>query len=355
MKRTLLGALGGVAALAAVASSCSPSDFQSETVIDTVRVLATRASEPRAKPGDTVTVDLLAYDGRQNPATPMKLSWLPILCVNPQADAYYACFAQFVSGGAVYAPPGDAGGGGFAGVGADPGGLAALLTPGVDLTPLLASGPSFTFQMPSNAIIDRTGVSPSYGLVILFNFACAGHIEVVPFDPNSGNPQDIPLSCFDDNHNQVPPSDYVIGFTRVYAYADSTEVNPTITSVDLGGTTLAIDGGVTTAPFTPPICDQNNCPHHPIGPVVPPSAPPGKVVWFDAYSTIGTFTDESRSLYNPMATFDIPAGTNTNFLSPTNIMGAPAQNFVWIVVHDNQGGADWVTVPLQVQQDASAD
>ena len=28
-------------------------------------------------------------------------------------------------------------------------------------------------------------------------------------------------------------------------------------------------------------------------------------------------------------------------------MGAPPDNSIWIVVHDDQGGADWVTVPLQ--------
>ena len=56
-----------------------------------------------------------------------------------------------------------------------------LLRPGVDLTPLLVSGSRFTFKMPEDVIVPRKGVTTSYGLVILFNFACTGHIELLPY------------------------------------------------------------------------------------------------------------------------------------------------------------------------------
>jgi hypothetical protein len=49
-----------------------------------------------------------------------------------------------------------------------------------------------------------------------------------------------------------------------------------------------------------------------------------------------------------MATLNIPSGTNDNYIAPSNLSGAQPQNFIWIVVHDDQGGANWVTVPLQV-------
>jgi hypothetical protein len=351
--RTRLALLGvasasAVVGLGAWAISCSPSTFQSSTVIDTVRILASRATEPRAKPGDTVTVDLLAYDGRVEPPAKMNLFWLPAPCINPANDAYYACFTQLGAGGSD-------GGGGAIG----DGGTLGLLEPGVDLTPVLASGSSFTFQVPPNVVITRSGASP-YGLLIFFNFACAGHIELVPFDPTSQNPQQIPIGCFDADHNQLGADDFVFGFTRVYVEAMPTEVNPTITQVDLGGRRLDIDGGVATTALTTSICegDADTCGHQAIGPVVPSSVPTNKQVWADFYATTGTFKSTARLLYDPMATLDVPNGTNDEYIEPSSSPPPPKQNFVWIVVHDDQGGADWVTVPLQVTRgplDASPD
>ncbi len=80
-----------------------------------------------------------------------------------------------------------------------------------------------------------------------------------------------------------------------------------------------------------------------------PSSPDGKQVWADFYSTVGTFSSGARLLYDPMAMLAIPSGTNNQYIAPNTLQGAPAQNFVWIVVHDDQGGADWVTVPLQLK------
>jgi hypothetical protein len=339
---TFLVALGAVAA-----SSCSPSDFESSTVVDTVRILASRASEPKAKPGDNVTVEVLAVDGRASQPQKMVVSWLNILCKNPESDAYYACFPMFA---AALAGGGDGG----APLGGDAGILLGSGGGPIDLTgtPALQEGASFSFPMPPDIIVPRTGVSPSYGLVILFNFACAGHIELLPYDPTSQNPQQIPIGCFDAQHNQLGPSDFVFGLTRVYAYDQSDEVNPVVTGVDFGGTQVDVDGGTATGPFTVPLCtesDVKKCPQHAIGPIVPPSTPSTKQVWADYYSTTGTFKSDAHLLYDPAVSLSIPSGTDNQFMAPQNLFRAPAQNFLWIVVHDDQGGADWVTVPLTVQ------
>ncbi|MEO8874831.1 MAG: hypothetical protein ABI461_04515, partial [Polyangiaceae bacterium] len=45
-------------------ASCGPSDFDPETLINTVRIMGSKASEPYAAPGDTVDLEVLAYDGR---------------------------------------------------------------------------------------------------------------------------------------------------------------------------------------------------------------------------------------------------------------------------------------------------
>jgi hypothetical protein len=340
---TFLVGLGAMAA-----SSCSPADFESETVVDTVRILASRANEPKAKPGDMVTVEVLAVDGRTSQPEKMDVSWLTYRCENPANDAYYACFPMFAEALAAL------GAGGDGGAPLADAGLALGKTGPVDLTgtPLLQEGTSYSFTMPSDIIIPRTGVSPSYGLVMLFNFACAGHIELLPYDPTSQNPQQIPIGCFDAQHNQLGPSDFVFGLTRVYAYDQPNEVNPVISSVDFGGTQVDVDGGTAVTPFTVPLCtasDAKKCTQYAIGPIVPPSVPSTKQVWADFYSTTGTFGSDARLLYDPSVSLSIPSGTDNKFTAPPNLLRAPAQNFVWIVVHDDQGGADWVTVPLTLQ------
>jgi hypothetical protein len=348
--------VAGLIVVGVWASSCSPADFTSETVINTVRILASRATpHPRPAPGESVTVEMLAVDGRVNQVPPMNLYWLRALCINPPNDAYYACFRQLAAGGAadggVFLVSGVSGDG-DAGVGADAGAgaSAGLARPGLDLSELLVPGSSFTFNVP-DVIVPRTGVSPSYGLVILFNFACTGTIGLVPYDPTNGNPQQVPFGCFDAKGNQLGPDDFVFGFTRVYVSKDSKEENPVISQVDLGGPPLHFDGGATTAPFVVPLCadpdaGEKSC-DHAIGPVVAPSSPPGKQVWADFFSTVGTFSSTARLLFSPTVTLSIPSGTNNTYSSPGSLMGAPPVKSIWIVVHDDQGGADWVTVPLQ--------
>ena len=232
--------------------------------------------------------------------------------------------------------------------------------------------------MPEDVIIARTGVTPSYGLAILFNFACTGTLKLLPYDPNSGNPQQIPIGCFDTNENQLGAQDFVFGFTRVYAYATSTEVNPVIQEVDLGGprgpsvdggpgAPIAngspeplelVDGGPNTTPFVVPLCAESDggtiC-EHAIGPVVPASPPGNKQVWADFYSTVGTFSSTARLLFDPTVTLSIPGGTNNKYSAPATLLGAPKNNLLWIVVHDDQGGADWAIVPLQFTSPGEAD
>jgi hypothetical protein len=133
--RRLAAALG-LAVVAWVASSCAPTGFKDESQIETVRIIASAADEPYAKPGDTVNVTVLAFDGRPVQPEPMTLYWLPFVCENPEGDAYFACFEKLAAGGGDAGAP-DGGSGGS--------GAGAILKPGVDLTPLLPTGPSFSF------------------------------------------------------------------------------------------------------------------------------------------------------------------------------------------------------------------
>jgi hypothetical protein len=364
------------------ASSCAPTEFQDASLVSSVRILTSSAEPPYAKPRSSVEVHVLAFDGRPIQPAPMRIFWLPLVCENPKNDAYYACFQQFASlaaaagtgakaGDAGIARDGGEGGSGQttsvtlvtacdAGSDAPSGGLGTALVPGTDLTPALPQGDCVDFVMPSDAVTanpNKPTPPTPYGLAILFNIACAGHLELVPQDPN--NVQSPPLACFDAQHNRLGPNDFVFGFTRVYAYDMLENANPSIDSIDVNGQPLNLDPDAGPVGIDVPHCVAGSpCPNIHIGPVVPASSQepdpaafglnihPGKEqVWAEFYSTLGSFTSAWRLLYDPVTgSVGPPADTDTEFQVPDH----PGGGTIWIIVHDNRGGATWATVPLRV-------
>src|SRR5205823_1548934 len=140
---------------------------------------------------------------------PLRHYWVPLVCLNPKDDLYYACFIPAQDGGVdagtrliptIDAGAGDGGAGG--------GNVLANLPPGVDIGPFLPQGTTFSFTMPLDAIQPRVGSDP-YGLAVIFDIACTGHITLTQRDP-AGGPQQVPLACTGDDGLPVPPSDYVI-------------------------------------------------------------------------------------------------------------------------------------------------
>ena len=354
-----------VAAWGLGVSSCSPGGLADAATVSSVRILASAADKPYAHPGDMVHVDLLAFDGRPTRPAPMNLYWLPFVCDDPPDDAYYACFAQLAHG------HGDAGAaaGADGGTEAGTGGL-GLLRPGTDLSPLLPSGASYDFKVPADAVTAHAptpGTPVPYGLNIVFNIACAGHVELLPIAAGANNPQALPIGCFDSDHNQLGPDDYVFGFTRIYAYSDPnmTNANPTIDHVDLLGQSVGLQsapGGYTSAGFTTPRCKatrRENCPKVKVGPIVPASSweknpedvdENGNVrheqIWADFFATFGNFTSSARLLYDvTRGSIGDASTTDNEFQAPAD----PGSGVIWIVVHDNRGGAAWATIPVTVK------
>jgi hypothetical protein len=258
-----------------------------------------------------------------------------------------------------------------------PSGLGAL-RPGINLTPLLPSGPSFNFTMPTDIVATHRPVpgTPPYGLAILFNIACAGHLQFLPLDPNNPNPVQVPIGCFDSNGDQLGPDDFVLGYTRVYAFppdggADGgpiTNANPIISSVSvqnigLPNDTLAVtpEPNVPMGYSAPGITLQHclgNCAAIPIGPNVPASSqeltqnvdssgnPQREQIWADFYATFGSFAGGASLLYDPSrGSIGGPSVTDNQFIPPNKA----GTGFIWIVVHDDRSGASWVTIPVTVQ------
>ena len=306
----------------------APTGFEPPTQsIDSVRILATRADGDKsyAQPGDTVTVEALMVDGRPTKTPPVVLYWIPFICTNPTDDLYYGCFAPLLGGDAglprprtpdrTTAAPSDAGRGGATRGGrpTDAGRRRArsarssrrgpISRRSCRTAPVHVHRPARTSSRSSHPPVGGAG---PYGLVILFNIACAGHVKVVAVDPGAG-PQQVPLGCFDDDGNALGPDQYVIGFTREYVYETKTNRNPEVDGILVNGvetkTNVAGVGDprpgqgrssrVRHAIMQPPI---------PLDMDVPQSSWDllHKSIWVDYYATGGTVGPEARAPLRPL-------------------------------------------------------
>lgn len=352
MKRlrwVLLAMLFVVAAVLA----CGTEGFDPASKVDTVRLFVVAADKPYAKPGDTVTLEALWTDARPQKPRAAKLFWIPILCLNPPQDLYYLCFANpgdasNQAGSSQLLPLFDAGNAANQDAGSSP--FSAIPT-GTDLSSFLPQGNSYSFTLPQDSIIPRDGTDP-YGLGIIFNVLCAGQVRFVARDPN-GAPQQVPLECTDENGTPLPPSDYVIGISRVYAYDTRTNANPVIDVVTSDNVPVDPTMGLTF-----PVCTadkQAKCQENHVEVHVPDAdweLNPGDIsgsttyheqIWVDYYSDIGHFDDDARLL------FDTQSGriddNQNKFRAPTS----PTDGTLWLVVHDNRGGASWTIIPLHIR------
>jgi hypothetical protein len=231
--------------------------------------------------------------------------------------------------------------------------LAQIFAAGTDITPYLPTGP-FTFKVPLDAISSHTppaGGNPAYGIVIVFNIACAGRVKTLPVNAAAG-PQQVPLGCFDSAGNALGPDQYVIGFTRVYVSTTKTNANPVIGGFVFNGSEVGAgeaDGG-NPSPLAVrmPKC-PNGCGGVPIDMDVPASSwtngatedggPQTKSIWVDYYSVGGSLGDEARLLY------DQNEGVVNDSVNPVTFSddaGAPAT--LYAVVHDSNDGVTWLQV-----------
>jgi hypothetical protein len=353
-------ALGVVAALVA----CGGEGFDPASKVDSVRLFVVRADKPYAKPGDTVTLEALFTDARKDRPRPAKMYWIPILCLNPSEDLYYLCFAPPGDGGrqsrdtrlVPIGPLADAGADAGGAAGADAGAVTgnnpfASIPTGVDLAPFLPQGNTFSFQIPGDAVKERPGAAP-YGLAIVFNILCAGRVEFAARDL-SGGAQQVPILCVGEDGVPLPPSDYVIGISRVYAYPDRVNTNPVIEAITFEDKDVIPALGVTVERCLTE--KERDCKENKIDIRVSDSSwelNPSEVtrdgeireqIWVDWYSDLGKFDNDARLLFE--ASVGRVSDSAVTFRAPKD----PTDGTLWGVVHDNRGGSAWIIVPLHVR------
>jgi len=333
--RVRFALLGLLPAIAGAWLACGPKGFQDSALVNSVRILATRADHPYAKPGDTVTLSVLADDGRSSQPEPMVIYWFPValapplslplpkasfVCEDPKDDAYFACFASLLSaiGDAGARPDGAAGDAGKPGL---------SLGPGVDLSSFLPQGPTFSVPISQDIIENHplvNGTQP-YGLALVFNMACAGHPELLPVDSSNLSFNQLPVGCFDKHGTQLDADSFVVGYATVYVYDKLTNDNPVIDNLVyqgkildggyLGDSSTADAGVPDEGGIVVPTCtntDRDACATYSFNIEVPsmswqtdpqnigPNGQPlHEQVWVDYYWTAGDFSDDSRLIDDP--------------------------------------------------------
>ncbi|MBX3229359.1 MAG: hypothetical protein KIT84_17935 [Labilithrix sp.] len=346
-----------LALLVPIAIACGSGGWDAQSKVNSVRMFGVRADKPYASAGETVTLETLVADGRRDKVRELKTVWIPVVCVNPREDLYYACFIPSqtadgtpIDGGARLEPPFPVDGG--VPSAAPDGGAAGLLASiprDVDLSAFLPQGNTFTFQMPEDVLKERPGTVP-YGLVIIFNIACAGQVRIA--DRQGNAPQQVPIRCTDENGGELGPNDYVIGINRVYSYADRTNANPVVEKITLDGKDVDLDAGITIDRCV--ASRRADCFEHKIDVKVTPESweeypepllatTQREQVWATYYTDLGDFNDAARLL------FDTKAGRISDSDIKYRAPNDPGDGTIWIVTHDNRAGAAFTLVPLHVK------
>jgi hypothetical protein len=328
-----------------------------------------------AKPGETVDLKLLYWDGKSTESSPRNIEFNFFSCTNPPGDLYYACLdfsrirplatitrtgngapmgglgdtdAALTADAAISldaATPGDA----EADATSDDA-EADAMSPPEGGTPLFNGDPLVTARVTidSNVVHPKAqGVAP-YGLVYVLFTACAGHFTpVAPSGPNAP-----PFECRDDDGKALGPDDFVPGYASIYVYDDLRNANPVVN--DFSFRTASFKNSPTAPDSDVPHIarctesDRSKCPSFDIKVAVDRSSaetdplakdadgnPLTEQLWVAYHSTAGDFTASLR-LVN-----DASRGWNEDNATKFRAPITPGPVRIFAVVHDNRGGVAW--------------
>lgn len=312
--RPISRALLALATLSLVA--CGEDDFDPPNKINTVRVLAVKKTPAYARPGESVSLEILYWDGKSKPEEQRSLdiTWMSG-CENPAGDLYYGCYPELVK---TFSSP-----------------------PSAEMLNRVGKGTSFELTLSSDIVSGRPpprdGSAP-YGLAYVFFTACSGKIGPVT-DLAEGS---LPIGCYDDSGDALGPDDFVVGYTSIYSYEDIHNENPMIDA-------LLFEGRSESETVRVPRCSTPKCQRYELKPLIDPRSaeldptadpsPDGKPIqehlWLNYYATGGSFDHPAR-LVN-----DATQGWNEQNETGWEPPREPGTVVIWAVVRDNRGGVDW--------------
>ena len=361
---------------AALTLGCG-ADFDPGSKLTGLRVLAVKKSAPYAHPGSQVDLQLVWQDPRPDKPAP-QIAWLA-LCQNPPGDLFEGCFGTLPDV-------------------SDPAQLAQLRSrvsapdPGAE-----RANDHFSFRTSTDIIQSRPPpkdpTTVPYGLDYVFFAVCAGTLELhvertFPFVCYLEQDTEPGLSAGD---LELGSSDFVVGYTSVFAYDDLENHNPLVSGMlwhdlelqpgappsregepldapPLGPDDLCIGDACGPAPSTddPGVCpealtldacpESGNCDEVEVGPVVDPASAEidtaasnlrsttlQEQMWVNYYASDGKLSEEVRLLN------DAAEGWNSDSTTKYEPGKEPATTYVWAVAHDNRGGVEWARLRVCVR------
>ena len=147
---------------------------------------------------------------------------------------------------------------------------------------------------------------------------------------------------------------FVFGLTRVYAYTDRTNANPVIDSLAYADMPLDPSVGVTMPHCT--AAHDKDCPEQDFAVNVPATSwevnpddvdpstgnPRHEQIYAAYFATFGQLDSEIRLLYDPSS------GKVTDTAETFRAPHVAGYGTMYVVVHDNRGGATWMSFPVHV-------
>ncbi len=294
-------------------SACGP-DFDPVSRVVTFRVLAQQTDVPFAKPGETVNITSLSYDplGRT-------VSWAWAACVNPSESTVQGCLDKIAADSTD--------------TGASP-----IFAQGADMS-------DFSYTVPDDALSSLPTTALSGAHVGVISIACPGDLSL---DQGSNN---LPFSCKEAGTGRVFALDeYVVGMKRIQVRDTDRNQNPVIEQVTFDG----VDWPETEVK-TVSACDTTSNDYKPCdGPTkhqisARPSADSTEhgttqfgaafteQVIIEYYATEGVFEYEIKIASSP----------DTGWAARKAASGKDLT--LWMVVHDDRGGATWAQRQVHVQ------
>ena len=305
---SVLGALGLLSSAA-----CSP-DFDPVSRVVSFRVLAQQTDVPFAKPGETVNITSLSYDPQGR-----TINWAWAACVNPDESTVQGCLDKIAADSATS-------------------GAAPILAQGAELS-------TFSYTVPADALSSLPENARSGAHVGVLSIACPGDLSL---DQGSNN---LPFSCKESGTGRAFALDeYVVGMKRIQVRQSDRNQNPVIDQVTFDGAAWP-EGEIKTVTA----CDTDGNEYKPCAGEskhqisARPSAASTESgttefgvafteqVIIEYYATDGVFEYEIKIASSP----------NTGWAARKAASGKDLT--LWMVVHDDRGGATWAQRQVHVQ------
>ena len=314
-KQSILGFVFSVlgAAFTLGTAGCAP-EFDPVSRVVTFRVLAQQTDVPFAKPGETVHITSLSYDPQGR-----TVNWAWAACVNPDESTVQGCLDKIAVDSAD--------------TGASP-----ILAQGAELS-------DFSYTVPEDALSSLPEPAKSQAHVGIISIACPG---VLSFDQGSNN---LPFSCKEAGTGRSFGLDeYIVGMKRIQVRQTDRNQNPVLEQVTLDGTDWPEDEIKTVS-----ACDTDGNDYKPCadGSKHKISARPTAASTESGTTEFGTaFTEQVVIEYyatDGVWEYEVKIASSPETGWAARKAASGKDLTLWMVVHDDRGGATWAERHVHVQ------